>query len=286
MKLFTCKSITVFLVLILLATVFTFFQNKNVVKFDNGKTVIVDKYNNNAEVKIEKGSILGDILDLIVKIMGYIADFIDSVFGGGGSKPNPDPDPSPVVKNYIQYNYKNEIYYVVKNYNDEDYKKVGSQAPGKCTWYARAYAQRIRKGSNKDPKNEGGPSGYGLSQDRSFQVTDKNGICNTNGMYKKIKSKILDGFPVVIYVGYKASDKYKNNHNLTIIGVKKDDVDGNKDLGTGSFLAIDPYDANLCNMLWDGRDCGFLTKDSFSVKDNQGQNTNSIDSNYKCLIEY
>ncbi len=283
MELFTRKSIAVLLVLILLATVFTFFQNKNVVKFDNGKTVIVDKYNNNAEIKIEKGSTLGDILDLIVKIMGYIADFIDSVFNGGGSNPIP---PSPDEKKYIQYNYKNETYYVVKNYNDKDYKKVGSQGSGECTWYARAYAQRIRTGKNKNPKDKGGSNGYGLSQDRSFQVTDKNGICNRNGMYKKIKSKILDGFPVVIYVGYKGSNKYQNNHNLTIIGVKKADVDGNKELNTGSFLAIDPYDANLCNMLWNGKDCGFLKSDSFSVSENQGKNTNSKDSNYKCLIEY
>ena len=57
MKLFTHKSITVFLILILLATVFTFFQNKSVVKLDNGKTVIVDKYSNNAEVKVEKSDV-------------------------------------------------------------------------------------------------------------------------------------------------------------------------------------------------------------------------------------
>lgn len=276
MKLFTQKSITVFLVLILLATVFTFFQNKNVVKFDNGKTVIVDKYNNNAEVKIEKGSTLGDILDLIVKIMEYIADFIDSVIGGGGSDPTPPgPGPSP-VSSYLK---EQGGYYVIKNY--ERYQDIGRQGDGECTWYAMAYAQRIRTGSNRDPKSKGDQTKYGLTLDDSHHNT-----CSEDGLkdfYNDIRSRLKEGKPVVVYVGYTNSKGEKGNHNLTVVGIKKSVYSADKSkLDTSSFLAIDPWDSNTdktCNMYYKGGSCAF-TKREFYV------NSNGKFPNMTCVMLY
>lgn len=251
MKLFTHKSITVFLILILLATVFTFFQNKSVVKLDNGKTVIVDKYSNNAEVKVEKSDVFSSLWEIIQTILKFIARLIGDNNPG---PPNPTPpDPSDnICQNSVYNESAGNCVVKIDGGSDNQFRRIGTQGHETdwCLCYSLGYGNKIINQSYKMETRTTACSSHGTNYIASTEAD----------VFDAIRTQILTyNKPVAVRL-YNSACSTSKSHFILVRAMKASAANKNKaDLRYSDFYVVDPVGTskqpstseNPPEMMWD-----------------------------------